>query len=249
MSGVFLSLVLGDVARRLDASAGVLVFIDGQNVHKTCERLYGHGYVHPVLLAQRVLAGRTLRGFRYYSGMPDPRVAPGRHAAAQRRHNLIRLTGGTVVERPLRYRWEWGFNPRTLPDPLQHRAETREVAVSPYQRAREKGIDLTLGLDVVDLALRGSMDVAVVISSDADLTEVARAVHEMTRTQGRVSVEAGVLNEQRAPILLRHYDYTHQLRRNDFEEARDSFDYRNPLDRRLQEAFLATCTPLRPRST
>ena len=52
-------------ARRTDAAARVLVFVDGQNVHKTCHDLYGYGFCHPCLLAERVLLGRRLVGVRY----------------------------------------------------------------------------------------------------------------------------------------------------------------------------------------
>lgn len=116
------------------------------------------------------------------------------------------------------------------------------MEVGPYQRAREKGIDLALGLDVVDLSLRRLMDVAVVISADTDLTEVARMVHDMTRSSGRISVEAAVFNDRQQPVLLEHYDFTHQLNRNHFEAARDEFDYRAPLDPTMEELFLWTLT-------
>jgi uncharacterized LabA/DUF88 family protein len=233
-------------ARRLENTARVLVFVDGQNVLKGCVQRYGHGYVHPKLLAQSVLLGRTLQGVRYYSGLHEPRVNPALNARVQRRHALMRRCGVTVVERILRYRWEWGFDQKILPDARGQRGTSRQVTVSPYQRAREKGIDLALGLDVVELALRGIMDVAVIVSSDTDLTEVAQMVHMMTGnlkgpTSGnRVSVEAAVFNDANHIIKLTHYDYTHQLRRNDFQAAKDAFDYRTDLDESAVKAFLAT---------
>lgn len=234
------------MARITDPTARVMVFVDGQNVHKTCERYYGHGYVHPLLLAQRVLAGRQLQGLRYYSGLHDPRVDPTMHGALQRRHQLIRKLGGTVVERLLRYRWEWGFDQRALPPAWEHLGETHQVDVEPYQRAREKGIDLALGLDVIDLAVRGAMDVAVILSFDRDLCEVARAVHAATVSSTRVSVEAGIFNDYRPPKLLPHYDFTHQLDRNDFQEARDSFDYKQTLDATMEQAFIMACQSCKP---
>jgi hypothetical protein len=117
--------------------------------------------------------------------------------------------------------------------------------VTPYQRAREKGIDLAIGLDVVDLAARGWTDVAVILSSDNDLCEAARSTHQVTSGAGRVSVEAALFNEQRRPILLPHYDYTHQLRYADFDAARDSFDYTSPVPLALANTFARSCDPLR----
>jgi uncharacterized LabA/DUF88 family protein len=233
------------MARNTDPDARVLVFIDGQNAYKTCERLYAHGPCHPILLAERLAAGRKLVGVRYYSGVHDPSIESAGRARSDRRHNLMRSVGVTVIERMLRYRWEWGFDPKVLPDPRNNVGQQIQVSVSPYQRAREKGIDLAIGLDVVDLALHGLMDVAVVVSSDNDLCEAARSTHEQTREQGRVSVEAAVFNDSRRPILLKHYDYTHQLRYQDFDAARDSFDYKNPVPQLMVDMLTATCAPLR----
>lgn len=196
------------MARNTDPNARVLVFIDGQNAYKACERLYKHGPCHPLLLADRLAAGRKLVGVRFYSGVHDPSVdGPGR-SRTDRRHNLMRSVGVTVVQRQLRYRWEWGFDPKALPDPRRNPGQQLQVTVTPYQRPREKGIDLAIGLDVMDLALQGLMEVAVVVSSDNDLCEAAQSTHEATRARGRVSVEAAVFNENRRPILMQHYDYT-----------------------------------------
>jgi uncharacterized LabA/DUF88 family protein len=159
----------------------------------------------------------------------------------------MRRTGVTVVERQLRYRWEWGFDPTTLPNrPEKHKGTTRDVTVWPYQRAREKGIDLAIGLDVIDLALNGHMDVAVIVSSDTDLCEAARMVHQATLAKGqRVSIEAALFSEGRKPILLSHYDYTRQLRFPDFEAAKDSFDYSEHIAQAMETTFAASCDPLR----
>jgi len=233
------------MARNLDPDARVLVFVDGQNAYKSCERLYQHGPCHPLLLADRLAQGRKLVGVRYYSGVHDPSVESDGRSRSERRHNLMRRVGVTVVERQLRYRWEWGFDPTALPDPRQNPGQQLQVTVTPYQRAREKGIDLAIGLDVIDLALQGLMDVAVIVSSDNDLCEAARSTHAATVSTRRVSVEAALFNENRRPILLKHYDYTHQLRYPDFDAARDSFDYKNPVAQAMEDMFATTCAPVR----
>lgn len=232
--------------RNLEADARVVVFIDGQNAFQECRRLYGHGETHPLLLADRLKQGRRLVGVRYYSGVHDPTKNPRGRQRTDRRHNLMRNVGVTVVERQLRYRWEWGFDPNALPDPRQNKGVTRQVAVTPYQRPREKGIDLSIGLDVIDLALQGYMDIAVIVSSDNDLCEAARATHAATVVTGaRVSVEAAVFNDRAQAVLLNHYDYTHQLRYAEFDAARDNFDYRNPVPQMMQAAFVQACAALR----
>lgn len=233
------------MARVTDPDARVLVFIDGQNVYKACERHYGHGACHPILLAERLVKGRTLVGVRHYSGVHDPTIDPAMRQRTDRRHNLMRRVGVTVIEQQLRYRWEWGFDPKALPDPRKNQHRQLQASVTPYQRAREKGIDLSIGLDVVDLALQGLMDVAVVVSSDNDLCEAARSTHEVTRPGERVSVEAALFNERRSPILLQDYDYTHQLRYPDFDATKDNFDYQNPVPEVMADAFAVAVAPIR----
>lgn len=234
------------MARNTDPNARVLVFIDGQNAYKSCERLYGHGPTHPMMLADGLAEGRRLVGVRYYSGVPDPQIDPQGRSKRDLRHNLMRRSGVTVVERQLRYRWEWGFDSTSLPDPMKNREATQEVQVWPYQRAREKGIDLAIGLDAIDLALNDHMDVAIIVSSDNDLCEAARMVHQATISKGtRVSVEAALFSKARKPILMTHYDYTRQLRYEDFDAARDSFDYSEPIDPTMEELFASSCADLR----
>jgi len=234
-----------EMARNLDPAARVLVFIDGQNAYKSCDRLYGHGACHPLLLAEELRAGRRLVGVRYYSGVHDPTVDGRGRSRTDRRHNLMRAAGVTVVERKLRYRWDWGFDGGQLPNPRTSQGQTRRVTVTPYQRPREKGIDLAIGLDVLDLALEGCMDVAVIVSSDTDLCEAARSTHRVTGNATRVSVEAAVFTEGRKAILLEHYDYTHQLRKSAFDAAQDSFDYSKTLDPVHVKAFAQSCDQLR----
>lgn len=225
-----------------DPNARVIVFVDGQNVYKRCFERYGHGVLHPLLLAERLKFGRRLKGVRYYTGMPDPRLDPGRNARAQRRSAFISKTGVTVVTRPLRYRQEWGIKPgTTLPDPAKSQGQSHKVDVVPFQRAREKGIDLVLALDVVDLALTDTLDVAVIVSTDADLSEVALYVKRYMShaRKGRVGVEAAVFSDKKK-ITMQHFDRTHQLTRNDFQHARDSFDYSHTLDPMMVQAFCNT---------
>ena len=144
-----------------------------------------------------------LKAVRYYSGVHDPYVNHQMNAWVQRRHSLMRKLGITVVERQLRYRHEWGMvGAAALPDPIKSVGQRMPVVAEPYQRPREKGIDLVLALDFVDLALRNLFDVGVIISSDTDLSEVALAVkknmfHAMKR---HVGVEAAVFNDKSSSI-------------------------------------------------
>lgn len=239
--GFFLWVEVDMPTRRLDDGARVMVFVDGQNLYKGCYENFGHPHCHPLLLARQLAGSRRLIGVRYYSGLHDPRVNPELNARVQRRHHLMRRTGVSVVERILRYRWEWGLQQRDLPRPEAHLGETLSVDVMPHQRAREKGIDVAIALDVVDLAARlEQMDVAIVVSSDTDLCEVPRVVHDVTGRSRRVSVEGAVLRGRRT-VVLPHYDFTHQIDAATFGVARDGFDYREQLDASAVEQFLEDC--------
>lgn len=115
-----------------------------------------------------------------------------------------------------------------------------------YQRPREKGIDLALALDVVDLALRDAFDVGIIVSSDADLCEVPNSIHRHMghAFKHQMSIEAAVFNDRPSPVMMRNYSYTHQLTRNDFETARDSFNYHQELDPVLVQVLCSTCDGL-----
>jgi hypothetical protein len=85
------------------------------------------------------------------------------------------------------------------------------------------------------------MDVAIIVSSDTDLCEVARVVHSVSAGDGRrVSVEATVVTG-RKPVLLRHYDFTHNLEMNDFQLFSDTFDYDNQIHPDDVKAFVDSC--------
>ncbi len=94
-----------------------------------------------------------------------------------RRLNVMRGMGVTVVTRPLRYHWDWGHREK-LPRP-EPGAAPQTVTLRPWERPQEKGIDLILALDVVELILTDQCDVAIVVSLDRDLYEVPQALRNL----------------------------------------------------------------------
>ena len=50
---------------------------------------------------------------------------------------------------------------------------------------REKGIDVRIALDMVDLAYHGEYDIAVLFSQDRDLTEAVKTLHKIREELGR----------------------------------------------------------------
>lgn len=214
----------------------VMVFIDGQNLVKALKYAF-RARVHPVLLGRHLAGGRDLAEVRYYSGIHQPRENPDIHALATRRHKLIRATGVTVIERTLRYHWEWDIED-DLPPP--HRAdddEVHDVRVRRARRAREKGIDLALGLDAVTAALLDQCSTIIVVSRDRDLVEIAREINERARSTD-VRVEVAMVADRNRHVLD-GYDYTHWIDKDVVDACRDHFDYRAKLPKGDVKTFLA----------
>lgn len=173
---------------RIEALAGdpnvrVMVFVDGQNLYKTCRQLYGHPLCHPHSLALE-LAGPRVKNrvsCRFYTGRPNPnmRGEADKTRNLDRRLQIMRTAGVTVVTRPLRYHWDWGHRTR-LPRP-EPGAAPQTVTMVPWQRPQEKGIDLCIALDVVEFALTDKFDVGIIVSLDRDLHEIPAAVGSLAR--------------------------------------------------------------------
>ena len=218
-----------------DPSARVMVFVDGQNLYKRSRELFGHPLCHPHLLAHSLAGPRTRNrvSCRFYTGRPNPNV-PGEKEKARnldRRLAGMRSVGVTVITRPLRYHWTWGHRQR-LPK-AQPGAAPIAVDLSPWPRPQEKGIDLAVGLDVLEMILTDRCDVAVIVSLDRDLAEIPNAIRNMTSLIGRpVRLEAAVPVPvgQRYPKILQGFDYTHQITEALFNSIRDDTDYTVPPD-------------------
>ena len=150
-------------------------FIDGQNLYRHAKDAFGHHHPNydPRRLADAVCADRgwVNHGVRFYTGVPSADRTPMWHGYWTRRLTAMRRSGIAVTSRPLRYRVE--------------RVRLSDGSVHELPVAREKGIDLRLGLDIVRMARNGGLDVAVVFSQDQDLAEVALEVRDISRSAGR----------------------------------------------------------------
>ena len=162
----------------------VMVFIDGQNLFKGVNRRF-KARLHPILLARELASDRELVGTCYYSGIHDRDENEHMHDLVRRRHELIERSGVTVTERTLRYHWEWRVDDDDLKPPWYRDAGERHTAdVKRHRGAREKGIDVALALDAVAAALTGECDVAIIVSRDRDLMEIAAEVKERCHGAG-----------------------------------------------------------------
>jgi len=210
-----------------DPAAKVLVFVDGQNLYKTCRSLFGHPLCHPHLLAQHLAGSRRHVDCRFYTGRPNPNTDPRGARNLDRRLSLMRREGVTVVTRPLRYHWDWGHAGQRMPAPGPG-VPPQQVTLTPWMRPQEKGIDLVIGLDVVEFLITGVCDVAIIVSLDRDLYEIPQAIQNLGRLIARpIRLEAAVPvpDGQKQPKILPRFSFTHQITRQVFQRVRDDIDY------------------------
>ena len=222
-----------------------MVFIDGQNLYKGLRRRH-NVRLHPLLLARELAGpGRQLVGTHYYSGIHDPEVNPKMYHLVRRRHELITRTGVTVTERMLRYHWEWQVEKDDVPPPWYDDAPKRAKArVYKHRAAREKGIDVALALDAVGSILTDGCDVAIIVSRDRDLMEVADEVRSRCEGVRSMTVEVAYVSEERgdegrAQAALSSYDDYHEIDDRIIQAARDTFDYGKKLPKEQVLQFLA----------
>ena len=147
-----------------DASPRAIVLIDAQNIYRGARRAFfgdnaassRDGQYAPRALAELLAArhrdgqARTLLETRIYTGRPDGFVNPRGHAANVRQCRAWEESGVVVHQRPLQY--------------VNGRSPT------------EKGIDVSIAVDLMNAAASGRFDVAVVCSADTDLIPAIEAV-------------------------------------------------------------------------
>jgi hypothetical protein len=158
---------------------------------------------------------------------PTPNTDPVGARNLDRRLGIMRREGVTVVTRPLRYHWDWGHPGQRLPAPGPG-VPSRHVMLSPWMRPQEKGIDLVIGLDVVEFLLTRVCDVAIIVSLDRDLFEIPQAIQNLSRLIARpVRLEAAVPvpDGQKQPKILPRFSFTHQITRQVFQRIRDDTNY------------------------
>ncbi|MEZ0446609.1 NYN domain-containing protein [Cellulomonas sp. ICMP 17802] len=212
---------------------GVYLFLDWQNVYMRARESFHERYapftagqVDPVDLAHVLLSRgpvgepRELLQVRIYRGIPDQVHDPKAYAAARRQiASWQRDPRVQVFSRVLRgYPSDWGKPGCT-------------------EKPREKGVDVSLALDVVTCGLDGMYDVGIVMSSDQDIvpaleymdrrrisrgkpvTEVAAWRGDMGRRPNRITVGKG-------------RPYCHWLSQADYWGVQDERDYTAPAPER-----------------
>ena len=186
-----------------------VAFVDGQNLYHAARRAFGHRdqRLDIVRLANAVCQPRGWRLLqtRYYTGLPSQRISPHWHHFWTAELRRWQAQGVQVYSRPLRYRR------RSVLDEL---GRPRIAVVG-----EEKGIDVRISLDVIQMAIDYEFDVALLLSQDQDFVELARDVRSVAQRQGRwikmasaypapsgATAERGVDNTDWIPIDRATYD-------------------------------------------
>lgn len=152
-----------------------VVFVDGQNLYHCAKTAFGYTYPNYDIdtLCKRICVehGWQLSTIRFYTGVPNISDNAFWHAFWSAKLAYMGKTGIHVYSRPLRYRNQVV----TLPDGRQHT----------FLVGEEKGIDVRIALDIINFAHKRTYDVALLLSQDQDLSEVADELRIIAKEQNR----------------------------------------------------------------
>jgi uncharacterized LabA/DUF88 family protein len=152
-----------------------VAFFDGQNLFHHAREAFGYEYPNysPLALATRICdkVGLSLQQIRFYTGIPSHSDNPLWNAFWSAKLLAMSRAGVVVFSRPLRYREKI--------TPLSDGIEYSRIV------GEEKGIDVRIALDVLRMARRNELDVALIFSQDQDFSEVADEVKALAQEHGR----------------------------------------------------------------
>ena len=195
-----------------------VVFVDGQNLFHAAREAFGYTYPNYNVsdLSRQVCSrqGWELAQVRFYTGIPDADDDPRWHFFWTHKLAAMGRQGVVVYRRPLRYR----NRAVALPDGTQHHFRVEE----------EKGIDVRIALDVIALAHRCDYDVALLMSQDQDLSEVADEIRTIAREQKRWMKIASAFPHSPSSRNSRGINKTDWIRidRALYDKCLDGRDYR-----------------------
>lgn len=190
----------------------VITFIDYQNAHISAHEMYcgpldpPHAcLIDPVklseLIVKRRAPGGELAQIRVYRGRPDPRKQPKLASANDQQFSRWMQDSRVLVRRRmLRYPSDWG-------------------EADCVDQPREKGIDVSLAIDMARMALEKKYEVGILFSRDTDLLPALEMVRDLKAAHVEVAGWAG------SSRLRLHKLWYHELDAADFVAVRDTHYY------------------------
>ena len=195
--------------------------------------------MHPLLLARALAGDDELVEVRYATGIPSPDIDPERYESERRRHDLMVTTDVVVLEKQLRYRWEWSIRDRNLGDAHNNKGEVTQARVKSRNRGQEKGVDVWLALDALVMCTRQDLDCVIIATADTDLDMVRDYLRMVPGNETTKVVQARILSDRQDLRQSPAWDETIAIDRAIFDACRDDFDYDEPLDDAAVGRFLA----------
>jgi uncharacterized LabA/DUF88 family protein len=195
-----------------------VVFVDGQNLFHAVRDTFGYPYpnydidalARSITRAQRWQPVQT----RFYTGLPDPEQDAQWHHFWSRKLGVMGRQGVHVFARALSYR--------------EKSVRSADGSVHTVIAAEEKGVDVRMALDIVRMAHHREYDVALILSQDQDLSEVAVEIRSIAREQRRWIKIASAFPVSPSSINRRGIDKTDWIRidRSTYDACLDRRDYR-----------------------
>jgi uncharacterized LabA/DUF88 family protein len=134
-------------------SERVAIFIDGANLLHSLSEEFNRINVDFELLARKLVNGRDLVRVYYYTALPDQNQDPERYRKQQK-----------------------------FVDALQRKPYFTVVLGRLERRATgyvEKGVDIAIAVDMLDLAFTNVYDTAIIISGDGDFAHAVEVVQRL----------------------------------------------------------------------
>lgn len=198
-----------------------VIFIDGQSLYRSVKEAFGYFYPNydVKLLSEKICAGQgwQIKEMRFYTGVPDSQDDAFWYGFWNNKLTNMGQKGITIFSRALRYHNEkWAC-------PSCNKIHTSLVG-------HEKGIDVRIALDVIRLAHEKLYDVAVIVSQDQDLSEVADEVRRISAEQNRWIKIASAFPISPTKKDNRGINKTDWIKidREIYDACIDPNDYRNP---------------------
>jgi len=136
------------------ADERVTIFIDGANLLHGLSQDFDRIDVDFELIVKKLLNDRFLSRVYYYTALPDQNLDPDRFAKQQRFLTAIQRKSYFSV--------------------VLGRLEKR-----PNDIYVEKGVDISLAIDLLDLAYHNTYDTAILVTGDGDFSRAVQIVQRM----------------------------------------------------------------------
>ncbi|MDI9527103.1 MAG: NYN domain-containing protein [Desulfomonilia bacterium] len=170
----------------------VVIFVDGSNLYNSLKKNFGKVQIDFRVLAEKLTnPTRKLVRLYYYNAPRDKSEGDTKYKAQQRfleklrRTDYVEVKLGRLESRPI----DLSF--------LSDADRKKYSKMAPKKCWVEKGVDVSLAVDMLTMAIRGTYDTAIIVSNDGDFASAIMAVKDLGK-----HVEVGHIDGSSAYHLL-----------------------------------------------